>query len=97
MESSECNLLKLKLQQLEKEKNELEKSFEMERQLFNKILIEHKELKVKEELITDLEGSNVHLSEKIAKLKHYLKDKEYAIVKLQKVWFGVSNGLGECN
>ncbi|KAH1018632.1 golgin subfamily A member 4 isoform X1 [Dendroctonus ponderosae] len=84
MESSECNLLKLKLQELEKEKKELEKSFEMERQLFNKVLVEHKELKVKEELITDLEGSNVHLSEKIAKLKHYLKEKEETIVKLQK-------------
>lgn len=85
LETSECNLMKLKLQQLEKEKDELLQSFEMEREMFNKILVEHRELKEKEQHITNLTTSNNHLTEKVAKLKLYLKQKEETIVKLHKV------------
>lgn len=85
MESSECNLLKLKVQRLEQEKVELLKSIEIERELFNRISAEHKELKVKEERIKELEGVNESLTAKLVQLKQYLENKEETIVKLHKV------------
>lgn len=84
LEKSEAMLLKLKLQQLETEKSELLNSFEMEREMFNKILIEHKELKLKEEQIKELEDSNKHLTERLAEFKGFLKKKDGNIVDLQK-------------
>ncbi|KAL1501460.1 hypothetical protein ABEB36_006776 [Hypothenemus hampei] len=84
LENSECNLLKLKLQSMEEERKELLKSFEVERELFNKISAEHNELKINEEHIKDLQSNNDRLLEKVTKLKKYLNDKEEAIVKLQK-------------
>lgn len=85
MESSECNLLKLKMQRLEQEKVELLKSIETERELFNRIMAEHKELKVKEERIKELEGVNESLTAKLVQFKQYLENKEETIVKLHKV------------
>ncbi|KAF7269496.1 hypothetical protein GWI33_017491 [Rhynchophorus ferrugineus] len=85
LDTSECNLLKVKLDQLEKEKQDILQGFEMEREMFNKILVEHKDLKLKEEHIKTLEESNKHLTEKLAEFKEYLKKKDVDIVVLQKV------------
>ncbi|CAG9767892.1 unnamed protein product [Ceutorhynchus assimilis] len=84
LESIESNLLKLKLQEFEKEKEELSQTFEAERKMFNKILIEHKELKIANEKISDLESSHNHLTEKILSLKKHLNEKEDKIVQLQR-------------
>ncbi|XP_066144800.1 putative leucine-rich repeat-containing protein DDB_G0290503 isoform X1 [Euwallacea fornicatus] len=84
LESSECNLLKLKVQELEQERVDLEKGYEAERELFNKVMVEHKDLKLKDERIKHLEGSVERLTAKVAKLNRYLKNKEETIVKLHK-------------
>lgn len=85
LETTESNLLEMKVQAMEEEKKTLLDSFELERKLFNKVLEEHNQMKIKEIEIAELEETNKKLEEKVVKLKGYLKEKENTIVEINKV------------
>lgn len=85
LETTESNLLEMKVQAMEEEKKTLVESFELERKLFNKVLEEHNQMKIKEIEIAELEETNKKLEEKVVTLKGYLKEKENTIVEINKV------------
>ncbi|XP_060534202.1 girdin [Cylas formicarius] len=84
LESTECDLLELKVEKLERERVALLDSFEAERETFNRMMRENRDLKVNEEKVDDLDKRCQTLTAKVLKLKSFLREREERVVALNE-------------
>ncbi|KAJ8982575.1 hypothetical protein NQ317_005046 [Molorchus minor] len=84
LESGESKLLELKVQQLEEENSRHAREFEMERKMYNNLLENDKELKIKEELIARLNENLKTSHQEVIKLEEILQAEKEENVLLGK-------------